>query len=77
MVANDNIESVQVLTSVFKEIEQSRRKLQEVMPALATSESDVVNLARQQLCSALVLRLEIAERQLKELREMLELNLKA
>jgi hypothetical protein len=36
-----------------------------------------MNTARQALCTALVRRLEIAEKEMKELREMLELNLKA
>jgi hypothetical protein len=36
-----------------------------------------VNAARQELCSALVRRLQIAEKELKELKEMLELNFTA
>ena len=77
MVADDNVEKIRVLTSVGKGIEGLRRRLQELQPALSTSASDVLNAARQQLCDALVRRLEIAEKELKDLREMLELNLKA
>jgi hypothetical protein len=69
--------SIRVLAQISKGIEGLRRRLQELQPDLSTSTSDVVNTARQALCTALVRRLEIAEKELVELREMLELNLKA
>ena len=77
MTVDDNAESIRVLAQISKGIEGLRRRLQELQPDLSTSTSDVVNTARQALCTALVRRLEIAEKELVELREMLELNLKA
>ena len=77
MTVDDNAESIRVLAQISKGIEGLRRSLQELQPDLSTSISDVVNTARQALCTALVRRLEIAEKELVELREMLELNLKA
>jgi hypothetical protein len=77
MTVDDNAESIRVLAQLSKGIEGLRRRLQEVQPELSTSTSEVVNTARQALCTALVRRLEIAEKELVELREMLELNLKA
>jgi hypothetical protein len=77
MAIDDNAESIRVLAQISKGIEGLRRRLQELQPDLSTSTSDVVNTARQALCTALVRRLEIAEKELVELREMLELNLKA
>jgi hypothetical protein len=77
MAGDGNTENVRVLTAVSKGIEGLRRRLQELQPDLSTSTSDVVNAARQELCSALVRRLEIAEKELKELKEMLELNFTA
>ena len=77
MTIDDNAESIRVLAQISKGIEGLRRRLQELQPDLSTSISDVVNTARQALCTALVRRLEIAEKELVELREMLELNLKA
>jgi len=77
MAIDDNAESIRVLAQISKGIEGLRRRLQELQPDLSTSTSDVVNTARQALCTALVRRLEIAENELVELREMLELNLKA
>ena len=77
MTVDDNAESIRVLAQISNGIEGLRRRLQEVQPDLSTSTSEVVNTARQALCTALVRRLEIAEKELVELREMLELNLKA
>jgi hypothetical protein len=77
MAIDDNAESIRVLAQISKGIEGLRRRLQEVQPELSTSTSEVVNTARQALCTALVRRLEIAEKEVVELREMLELNLKA
>jgi len=77
MAIDDNAESIRVLAQISKGIEGLRRRLQELQPDLSTSTGDVVNTARQALCTALVRRLEIAENELVELREMLELNLKA
>jgi hypothetical protein len=77
MTVDDNAESIRVLAQISKGIEGLRRRLQDVQPDLSTSTSDVVNTARQALCTALVRRLEIAEKELVELREMLELNLMA
>ena len=77
MIVDDNAESIRVLAQISKGIEGLRRRLQELQPDLSTSTSEVVNTARQALCTALVRRLEIAEKELVELREMLELNLKA
>ncbi len=77
MTVDDNAESIRVLAQLSKGIEGLRRRLQEVQPELSTSTSEVVNTARQALCTALVRRLEIAEKEVVELREMLELNLKA
>jgi hypothetical protein len=77
MTVDENAESIRILAQISKGIEGLRRRLQEVQPDLSTSTSDVVNTARQALCTALVRRLEIAEKELVELREMLELNLKA
>jgi hypothetical protein len=77
MAFNDNAEHVRILTSVHKEIEGLRRRMQELQPDLSTSTNEVVNVARQELCASLVRRLVIAEQEVRELQDMLELNQKA
>jgi hypothetical protein len=57
-------------------IYEIRRRLNELKPRLTTNVSEAVNIARQELCSALVRRLEIAENQIRELEDMLELERK-
>jgi hypothetical protein len=51
--------------------------MQELQPELSTSASEAVNIARQGLCTSLIRRLMIAENEVQELQEMLELNQKA
>ena len=67
-------EHVRVLAQIRKGVEGLRRRLRDLQPELSTSESEVVNTARQALCGALVRRLEIAEKELQELQDMLTLN---
>jgi hypothetical protein len=74
MAFNDNAEHVRILAAVHKGIEGLRRRLQELQPELSTSASDVINTARQDVCGALVRRLELAEKDVQELQNMLELN---
>jgi hypothetical protein len=74
MAFNDNSGHVRILFSVRKRIEGLRRRIQALQPELSTSSSDVVNAARQELCASLVRRLVIAEKQVQELQDMLELN---
>ena len=71
---NDNPGHVRILFSVRKRIEGLRRRIQALQPELSTSSSDVVNAARQKLCASLVRRLVIAENEVQELQDMLELN---
>jgi hypothetical protein len=70
-------EHVRILSQIKKGIEGLRRRLRELQPELSTSESGVINIARQELCGSLVRRLEIAEKEVQELQDMLELNQKA
>jgi hypothetical protein len=77
MAFNDNAEHVRILSSVRKGIEGLRRRMEELQPELSTSLSDAINIARQELCTSLVRRLVIAEREVQELQDMLELNQKA
>jgi hypothetical protein len=77
MAFNDNAEHVRILSSVRKGIEGLRRRMQEVQPELSTSTSEAVNIARQEMCASLVRRLVMAEREVQELQDMLELNQKA
>jgi hypothetical protein len=51
--------------------------VQELQPELSTSTSEAVNIARQELCGSLVRRLAMAEEEVRELQDMLELNQKA
>jgi hypothetical protein len=51
--------------------------MEELQPELATSTSEAVNIARQEMCSCLVRRLVIAEKEVEELHDMLELTQKA
>ncbi len=76
-MAHDNAEHVRILSSVRKGIEGLRRRVQELQPELSTSVSEVVNVARQELCASLVRRLVIAEKEVQELQDMLELKQKA
>jgi hypothetical protein len=73
----DDAEHVRILSSVRKGIEGLRRRMQELQPELSTSESEAVNVARQELCGSLVRRLAIAEKEVQQLQDMLELNQKA
>ena len=58
-------------------INEIGRRLNELKPRSATNVSEAINIARQGLRSALVRRLEIAENQIRELEDMLELDRKA
>jgi len=51
--------------------------MQELQPELSTSVSEAVNVARQELCASLIQRLMIAEKEVRELHDLLELNQKA
>jgi hypothetical protein len=77
MAFNDNAEHVRILTSVRKGIDGLRRRMQELQPELSTSASEEVNVARQELCTSLIQRMMIAEKEAQELQDMLELNQKA
>jgi hypothetical protein len=77
MAFNDNAEHVRILSSVRKGIDGLRRRMQDLQPDLATSASEAVNVARQELCTSLIRRLMIAEKEAQELQGMLELNQKA
>jgi hypothetical protein len=77
MAFNDHAEHVRILSSVHKGIEGLRRRMQELEPELSTSMSEAVNVARRELCGSLVRRLVIAEKEIQELQDMLELNQKA
>jgi hypothetical protein len=67
-------EQVESLFSARLGIYGIRRRLNELKPRLATNVSEAINIARRELCSAPVRRLEIAENQIRELEDMLELN---
>jgi transcriptional regulatory protein LevR len=77
MAFNDNAEHVRILSSVRKGIEGLRRRVQEVQPELSTSTSEAVNIARQEICASLIRRLVMAEKEVQELQDMIELNQKA
>ena len=77
MAFNENAEHVRILSSVREGIEGLRRRMQKLQPELSTSVSGAVNVARQELCTSLVRRLMIAEKEVQELQDMLELNQKA
>jgi len=74
MAFNDNAEPVRILSSVRKGVEGLRRRIEELKPELSTSASEAANFARQELCESLVRRLVIAEKEVQELPDMLELN---
>ena len=50
--------------------------MQELQPELSTSASEAVNVARQELCTSLIQRMMIAEKEAQELQDMLELTQK-
>jgi hypothetical protein len=77
MAFNDNAEHVRILSSVRKGIDGLRRRMQELQPELSTNGSEAANAARQELCASLVRRLMIAEKEVQELQDMLELNQRA
>ena len=77
MAFNDSAEHVRILSSVREGIEGLRRRMQELQPELSTSASEAVNIARRELCGSLVRRLVLAEEEVQELLDMLELNQKA
>jgi hypothetical protein len=70
-------EHVEILFSARQGIYEIRRGLNALKPRLAKNASEAVNIARQELCGALVRRLEIAENEMRELEDMLELDRKA
>jgi hypothetical protein len=77
MAFNDNAEHVRILSSVRKGIDGLHRRMQELQSDLSTGASEAINVARQELCTSLIRRLMIAENEVQELQEMLELNQKA
>jgi hypothetical protein len=64
----------QVLTTAHGGIYEIRRQIEALRPSLATAPSDTINAARQELCGALVRRLEIAESEVQQLIDMLDLD---
>jgi hypothetical protein len=69
-------EQVEILFSTRQQIYEMRRQLNALKPRLATNASETINIARQELCGALVRRLEIAENEIRELEDMLALDRK-
>ena len=70
-------EQLEILFSAREGIYEIRRQLNALKPRLATNASEAINIARQELCSALVRRLEIAENEIREIEDMLALDRKA
>jgi hypothetical protein len=64
------------LTAARDGLYEIRRQIDALRPALANGPSDTINSARQELCGALARRIEIAEGEIQELLDMLELDTK-
>jgi len=63
-----------VMTKARDDLYAIRRELELVRAALVAAPSNTVNSARQDLCAALVRRLEIAENEAQQLLDMLEIG---
>jgi hypothetical protein len=66
-----NIDPVTVAKNICVEIETVRKKLQSLCGQLAMTNDTAKEMARNELCRALVERLELAEREALELVEMI------
>jgi len=66
-----NIDPVTVAKNICVEIETVRKKLQSLCEQLAMTNDTAKEMARNELCRALVERLELAEREALELVEMI------
>ena len=67
---------VSALNSAREGIYGIRRQIDSLRPALNVGSSDTINVARQELGGALVRRLEIAEGEIQQLLDMLDLDKK-
>jgi hypothetical protein len=68
---------IHVLTAARDGIYDIRRKIDVLRPSLAHGGSEAIDAARQELCGALVCRLEIAESEVQQLIDMLQLKERA
>ena len=66
-------DQARALTAARDGIYEIRRQIDALRPSLATGSSETINAARQELSGALVRRLEIAEDEIQQLLDMLNL----
>jgi hypothetical protein len=67
-------DGTQILTGARESIYEIRRQIETLRPSLTAGPRDTFNAARQELCGALVRRLEIAESEVQQLIDMLDLD---
>jgi hypothetical protein len=67
----DYLNVSEVLRDAQERVTEVRKTLANVKPHLTGASTDAVNLARQNICDSLVRRLEIAEKEIRELEEMI------
>jgi len=67
-------DQTQILTSARAGLYEIRRQIDALRPRLGTGASDAIVAARLDLCGALVRRLEIAESEVQQLLDMLDLD---
>jgi hypothetical protein len=66
----------EVLRDAQERVVEVRKTLANMKPHLIGASSDAVNIARQNVCDSLVRRLEIAEKEIRELEEMIATDAK-
>jgi len=67
----DYLNVTEVLRDARERVADVRKTLATVKPHLVGASSEVVNLARRNVCDALIRRFEIAEREMRELEDMI------
>jgi hypothetical protein len=61
----------EVLRDAQERVAEVRKTLASVKPHFIGGSTDAVNMARQNVCDSLVRRLEIAEKEMRELEDMI------
>ena len=72
----DYLNVSEVLRDAEQRVAEVRKTLANVKPHLTGASSDAVNIARQNICDSLIRRLEIAEKEMRELEDLIATDAK-
>jgi hypothetical protein len=73
----DYLNVADVLRDAQERVAEVRKTLGALKPHLIGASTEAVNLARRSVCDSLIRRFEIAEKEMRELEDMIALDSKA